>query len=75
LITLQFDEIDADRAVRAILRAAGMYYAFKTDLSSTKLTCSLTNVTAEAALQTVLKLIDRPVTYRIEGGTVIIVNR
>jgi hypothetical protein len=75
LITLEFDEIEAAQAIRTILKAAGMNYAFKTNLGSTRLSCSLKNVTAEAALQTILKLIDKPVTYRIEGGTVLIVDR
>jgi hypothetical protein len=75
LISVEFDEIDAKGAVRAILKAAGMNYAFRADLGETRVTCSLKNVAAEDALQTILKLIDSRITYRIEGGTVLIVNR
>jgi hypothetical protein len=75
MVDLKFDNIEADKAIKELLKAAGVNYAFRADLSDERISCSLNQVSAERALQTILSLMKEPTTYRVDGGTVIIASK
>lgn len=75
VVDITFDNMEANKAIKELFKAADINYAFRGEISTEKISCSLKGVTAESALQTILRILDKPTTYRIEGGIVIILPK
>jgi len=63
--SLELDQADVREALRALFKNVGVSYSIAPEVQGA-VTCSLRNVTFEAALQNVLKQVNA--TYRVEGG-------
>ncbi len=63
--TLELDSADVREALRALFKNVGVSYSIAPEVQGT-VTCSLRNVTFDAALQNILKQVNA--TYRIEAG-------
>ena len=63
--SLELDQADVREALRALFKNVGVSYSIAPEVQG-PVTCSLRNVTFEAALQNILKQVNA--TYRVEGG-------
>jgi hypothetical protein len=66
-VSVVFDGMGANAALLKLLRLSGGDYMFRAEVPSRKVTCKLTNVTVEKALQSILDSLD--LHMRVANGT------
>jgi beta-lactamase regulating signal transducer with metallopeptidase domain len=74
-VTVNFDNANVERALIKLLSEADVDFVIKAKLQPETITARIKQMPVGQVLQMLLQGVDQPITFRIEGGVVFIINK